>query len=116
MHFGLRECFVRNIEFQLWSQLVMAVPLLPQDRIVDAWNDLKVYPIAEVPAIPLQKFKNYVEKTWITQRLHVLSVFGQEIRTNNSVESYNSRWNVRVQVKNPNFWDLCVIIKLFHYI
>ena len=116
MHFGLRECFVRNIEFQLWSQLVMAVPLLPHDKIVDAWTDLKVYPIAEVPAIPLQKFKNYVEKTWITQRLHVLSVFGCEIRTNNSVESYNSRWNGRVQVKNPNFWDLCVIIKLFHYI
>ena len=84
----------------------MAVPLLPEDKIVDAWSDLKIYPIPDAPAVPLAKFKRYLEKTWIVQRLGVLSVFGQEQRTNNSVESYNARWNARVLVKNPNFWDL----------
>ena len=84
----------------------MAVPLLPEDKIVEAWSQLKILPIPDVPAVPLAKFKNYVEKTWIERRLGVLSVFGQESRTNNSVESYNARWNARVVVKNPNFWDL----------
>ena len=65
----------------------MAVPLLPEDKIVDAWSELKIYPIPDAPAVPLAKFKRYLEKTWIVQRLGVLSVFGQEQRTNNSVES-----------------------------
>ena len=85
----------------------MAVPLLPQNRIVEAWGQLKIYPINNVPAELLQKLKNYIQKTWIEQRLHVLSVFGQESRTNNAVESYNARWNSKVVTKNPKFWDLC---------
>ena len=35
---------------------------------------------------PWRKLKSYINKTWIQQRLHVLSVFGQEARTNNAVE------------------------------
>ena len=52
MHFGLKVCFVENDEFAVWIQLVMAIPLLPQDRIVEAWSQLKIYPIQNVPAGP----------------------------------------------------------------
>ena len=38
--------------------------------------------------------------------LYVLSVHNEESRTNNASESYNSKWNNLVQVKNPNFWQL----------
>ena len=89
MHFGLKVCFVENEEFTIWIQLVMAIPLLPQDRIVEAWSQLKIYPVANMPngtLGPWRKLKSYIEKTWIQQRLDVLSVFGQEARTNNAVE------------------------------
>ena len=89
VHFGLKACFVENEEFTMWVQLVMAMPLLPQDRIVEAWNQLKIYPVSNMPRGtmgPWRKLKSYINKTWIQQRLHVLSVFGQEARTNNAVE------------------------------
>ena len=54
----------------------------------------------------LQKFKKYVTKTWIEQRIDVLSVYGQAHRTNNSCESLNARWNAKVGTKHPNFWVL----------
>ena len=38
--------------------------------------------------------------------MDVLSVYGQESRTNNHSEVYNKKWNSRVQVKNPNIWKL----------
>ena len=38
--------------------------------------------------------------------LDVLSIHNEESRTNNASESYNSKWNNLVQVKNPNFWQL----------
>ena len=53
-----------------------------------------------------KKFKRYIEKTWIVQKLDVLSVHGVPHRTNNSVESYNRHWNSRVDEKHPNFWVL----------
>ena len=89
VHFGLKACFVECEEFTVWVQLVMALPLLPQDRIVEAWSQLKIYPIPNMPngtLGPWRKLKSYINKTWIQQRLHVLSVFGQEARTNNAVE------------------------------
>ena len=73
----------------MWVQLVMAMPLLPQDRIVEAWNQLKIYPVSNMPRGTMglwRKLKSYINKTWIQQHLHVLSVFGQEARTNNAVE------------------------------
>ena len=53
-----------------------------------------------------QRLKSYVQKTWIDQRIEVLSVFGCNYRTNNSAESSNAAWNARVGVKHPNFWHL----------
>ena len=31
-------------------------------------------------------------------------------RTNNSVESLNKRWNVKVGIRHPNFWHLSELI------
>ena len=53
-----------------------------------------------------QKLKSYIQRTWIDQRIDVLSVFGCKYRTNNSAESSNAHWNARVGVKHPNFWHL----------
>ena len=85
----------------------MALPLLPEHDIEEAWNELKTMPLPDMPIQAFTKFKAYISKTWIQQRLNVLSVYGQPFRTNNSVESYNARWNQRVGVKGPNMWMLC---------
>ena len=102
---GLIGSFKSNDTFYTWLKMVMALPLLPTERIVAMWNELKS-DVLGVPVAKLRKLKNYVEKTWITQRIDVLSVYGEEARTNNAAESYNARWNRRVQVKHPNFWTL----------
>ena len=57
-----------------------------------------------------RKFKRYVERTWIQEKLEFLSVYESPHHTNNSVESYNARWNKRVGVKHPNFWELVTAI------
>ena len=76
-HLGLLPTFRENQAFTLWLELCMALPLLPEHDIEEAWNELKTMPVADVPAQPFRKFKSYITKTWIQQRLHVLSVYGQ---------------------------------------
>ena len=90
MHFGLAICYKENGDFALWLQLTMALPLLPQDRIPEAWAQLKIYPVDVGYGYKgkFKKLKAYVEKTWIIQRISVLSVYGSAVRTNNAVESW----------------------------
>ena len=110
---GLKEQFSKNPGFKSWFELVLALPLLPTERIADMWDELSNENIPNADGIPrvpkkaLQKLKKYVKKQWIVGKLDVLSVYGQAARTNNDSESYNSKWNNRVMVKNPNFWKLC---------
>ena len=104
---GLIWQFKSNDTFYAWLKMVMALPLLPTDRIAAMWTELKSDSLGNVPLAKLRKLKNYIEKTWIIQRIDVLSVHGEEARTNNGAECYNGRWNRRVQVKHPNFWTLC---------
>ena len=109
---GLKEQYSKNPGFAKWFKMVLALSLLPTERITTMWNELKADPIPNaeyIPRIPnkaLQKLKKYVENTWIIGKINVLSVFGQENRTNNHSEVYNKKWNSRVQVKNPNMWKL----------
>ena len=109
---GLKEQFSKNAGFAKWLKMVLALPLLPTDRISGMWAELKRDPIPNADGIPripakaLKQLKKYVEKTWVVGKLDVLSVFGQIARTNNHSEVYNKKWNSRVQVKNPNMWKL----------
>ena len=84
--------FKNNDTFYTWLKMVMALPLLPTERIVAMWNELKSDALPRVAIAKLRKLENYVEKTWITQRIDVLSVYGEEARTNNSAESYNGMY------------------------
>ena len=43
-------------------------------------------PVSNMPRGTMGPWRKLKNKTWIQQRLHVLSVFGQEARTNNAVE------------------------------
>ena len=104
---GLKNAFIENDIFKIWIKLVMALPLLPKEHIVPTWNELKHQPIPRLlSSQPLRKLKSYIQKTWIDQRIEVLSVYGCTYRTNNSAESSNAQWNAKVGVKHPNFWHL----------
>ena len=84
--------------FAKWFKIVLALPLLPTDRITSMWNELKSDPIPNaehIPRIPnkaMRVLKKYVEKTWVVGKLDVLSVYGQPSRTNNNSEVYNKKW------------------------
>ena len=107
---GFKEQFAKNSAFAHWIKLVLAIPLLPTNRITGVWSELKkdIIPnaegIAKVPKTALNKFKKYMEKQWIVGKLEVLSVHGQTSRTNNDSEVYNKKWNNRLQIRNPNIW------------
>ena len=90
MHFGLIICYREKEDFALWLQLTMAMPLLPQNRIEEAWAQLKIFPVDVGHGYKgkFRQLKTYIEKTWVIQRLDVLSVFGSDVRTNNAVESW----------------------------
>ena len=104
---GLTEKFKKNDGFKVWLRLTMALPLLPTEHIVPAWNDLKAQPLPGLlSSQPFRKLKRYIQSYWIDQKLNVLSVFGSPHRTNNSAESSNSKWNVFVGIKHPNMWFL----------
>ena len=38
---GLVDKFNSNPAFYLWLKMVMSLPLLPKERIVEMWNELK---------------------------------------------------------------------------
>ena len=83
-------CYREKEDFALWLQLTMAMPLLPQNRIEEAWAQLKIFPVDVGHGYKgkFRQLKTYIEKTWVIQRLDVLSVFGSDVRTNNAVESW----------------------------
>ena len=56
MIYELSVCFKECEEFGLWFQLTMALPLLPTNRIEEAWSQLKIYPV-NVPQDYIGKFK-----------------------------------------------------------
>ena len=52
----LAICFKESESFGVWLQLVMALPLLPTNRIEEGWSALKIYPV-DVPHGYKGKFK-----------------------------------------------------------
>ena len=69
---------------------------VPVDKYFEAIPNM--HGIPRIPVRALNRFKKYLEKTWIVGKLDALSVFKQESRTNNHSEVYNKKWNSRVQV------------------
>ena len=49
---GLKEQYSKNPAFAKWFKMVLALPLLPTDRITSMWNELKSDPIPNAEHIP----------------------------------------------------------------
>lgn len=89
---------------------ILALPLLPPEHILQAFNALRL----SVTDATVLSFLNYVQKTWLensTWSVDDLSVFKQSVRTNNDVEGWHRRLKSRACRGNL---PLFMLIKLIH--
>lgn len=90
---------------------VFALPLLPSDDILDAFQKIKDKNDANDGR--LDTFLQYVEATWMRSELwpvEAWSVHGRSIRTNNDVEGWHARFNRRARKGNLPFYLLVELL------
>ncbi len=102
---GLVVAFRTNRRFKGWALKVMGLPLLPADKIMDAWNELRdeiSSSLSHHEKRYLAEFKRYINTYWMQGvGPHVISVAHSSRRTNNEVESFNRLLNQRARVTHP---------------
>lgn len=99
--FGNRSKAERRI-----VSLCASIPLLPKDIILDSWS----YVQQESAHLHLEKFLEYVKRSWIRQKyISLLSVYGMRHRTNNVLEGYHSKLNKLI---NKNTVTLMLLLKV----
>ena len=102
--------YLRDSAFRQWARLVMGLPLLPAEHIVDVYKqelEKQTFDCVATVATSIRKLKAYVNRHWL-QRVGAvkLSVFSSSRRTNNETESYH-RW-LRTHIPpvsaKANYW------------
>ncbi|KAH3889390.1 hypothetical protein DPMN_013444 [Dreissena polymorpha] len=90
----------------------MSLPYLPAEHITTAFNQLHQQLKTTEVGGPVLKVLDYVEKTWINRavwRPENWSVFREVIRTNNEVEGWHRRINMRAGRACISF---CILVPL----
>ena len=90
---------------------LMAFPFLPADLIESAFMHLKAKVSQNSKVVPLT---GYIESTWLKSSVWSIrewSVYNQSVRTNNNVEVWHHRLNVRAG--KPSL-SLYVMVPLLH--
>ena len=98
--------------------LILALPLLPKNRIYEAYQEIVVLIKNIYPAENVSELLNYVEYTYIGVKtegialkepfynIHEWSVYDSVKksypRTNNTVEAWHRGFNASIQIKRPN--------------
>jgi len=109
---GLATSYMQQSGYHrlLWKLMVM--PLLPANHLVPTFRALDDRARGKSDAI--DALLTYVDTTWLQNSVWTkdsLSVFGQQIRTNNDVEGWHRRLNQLARRKNVPFSSL---LKLLH--
>ena len=66
---GLATLYTSHQEFRKWAEILMCLPLLPSDKIIEMFNYLK----HKIPDLPLpenekvKKLLRYYERFWLEQ-------------------------------------------------
>ena len=102
----LASVYSTNYDFMKWIRCIMALPLLPQDKIPSIFNILEDQRLDISPSeeINVAKFKKYVKKLWIIKEKY-LSVFETANTTNNGCETYHKNLKSRIKTHRPNIWS-----------
>ena len=86
----------------------MGIPMLPQELITTAFNDLLQVEFPE-SSVGYQenilKLKKYIRRQWYKYDPKLLSVHGEELSTNNGSESFHSLMKGEIKVHSPNCWS-----------
>ena len=59
-HLGLIMKFRENHAFTIWLELAMALPLLPKDDIITAWEELKSMQVPDMPRVQFRVSESLV--------------------------------------------------------
>ena len=109
--FGLHLAYTNIDSVHKLCRKIMALPLLPSTCIATTFLALRrECDVNET----IKRVCDYVDNTWISNNLwkpDSWSVYGQSVRTNNDVEGWHQRINVRAQKANLSFY---VLVTLLH--
>ena len=105
---GLTNLYASHHEFRKWAGLFMCLPLLPSGKIVEMYDYLKLVK----PELPqseddkVTKLLRYYKRFWLEQiGPSRLSVFQNEKRTTNDLESFHANLKRKFKSHNPNYWN-----------
>ena len=86
----------------------MALPFLPTDSISSTYNLIKTQYL-ELPndeIAKVQRMGNYIKRQWIDKVLsEELSIWDQEMSTNNGAENYHRRLKSIIKTNKPRIWN-----------
>ena len=100
---GLGQTYREREDKYLYLRKVMALPFLPADHIEDAFENL-MEQAEELGNDQVLSFMTYVKRTWIDSQVWPpinWSVFDETTRTNNDVEGWHYRMNLKISAKPP---------------
>nr|CAD7579353.1 unnamed protein product [Timema californicum] len=85
--------------------MLMVLPLLPPDKILEGLAEVKMMARENRLAEEFARLFRYIKNYWINKVTpEALSVFGQAMRTNNSVESFYHKMNSRIGGPHPSVY------------
>lgn len=88
--------------------LTAVLPLLPAHEIQNGWKYITRHSTQEDD---MKKFRSYVDHQWIKEEfISTWCVYGEQHRTNNSLEAWNHKLNKTVGKKNPNIIHLLEVL------
>ncbi|CAF1581158.1 unnamed protein product [Rotaria magnacalcarata] len=104
---GLSQLYDDDPEVRLILRKFIALALVPRDKVKSCFKLLRRNADDRV-----QEFVQYFEHQWFNVMSSDLwCVADSAIRTNNSSEAYNRRFNSRMLNKHPNIWRFIYILK-----
>ena len=108
---GYKQTYNINTEFKQWFRKLTSLAIVPLDKILEAWDIVQLESLSmKVNVKPILK---YFQNTWMINGHFPPEEWNQygsmDDRTNNFVESYNSKINKKLKTK-PNLLRFCDFI------
>ena len=102
---GLGKLYLTNKVFKRWVHQLMALPFLTEEEISPTFIviHLELVGVTDLELELVSSFKKYFIKTWIDGS-QSLSIFYNEVTTNNGAESYHNTRKSYIKTNHPNTW------------
>ena len=102
---GLSKLYLTNKAFKKWVHQLMALPFLTEEEIHPTFVGihLELLGLTDLELELVSSFKMYFIKQWIDGS-QGLSIFYNEVTTNNGAESYHNTLKTYIKTNHPNTW------------